>query len=171
MLVPKTQKNIPRFKWLSKNWWLNLYRNCIHQDGSPKRFIISCCVGVYIAFCPFIGFHTLMVLIVAWLFSLNILVLFSVSCLINNPWTMVPVYATDYMVGDWLLHMLGVDGMSLNPGWLTFLNNYMTNYIGAGVSLWSFLIGGNALGLFFALFVYLVLSHLVPLYYFKKKLL
>ena len=81
----------------------------MQKEKCPKKLIFSSCVGVYVAFSPFIFFHTVMILLFGWLFALNIPVMFAVSWFINNPYTMVPVYALDCLFGDWLFAFLGID--------------------------------------------------------------
>ena len=100
-----------------------------------------------------------MVFVLGWLFTLNCAVLLTVSCLVNNPWTMVPIYATDYLVGDWLLGFFGINGMNWNPAWVSYFNTFLTTHVGInGVSLWSFLIGGNLLGLCISGMLYPILK-------------
>ena len=116
----------------------------------------SFCVGIFIAFSPFIGFHTIMKIVFSWLFRLNMATVFAISCLINNPWTMIPVYSVGYFFGEFLLHTLcGFDTIGSNPTWMTAFNETLTFYIGLPkISLWSFLLGGNLLGIILALALY-----------------
>lgn len=55
-------------------------------------------VGVFIAFSPTYGLHTLSALFCAWAFRLNVIALFAGS-LINNPWTFVPILAATFWTG------------------------------------------------------------------------
>ncbi len=59
------------------------------KDRSPAKLAAAFCMGVYIAFSPFPGFHTAMVFVLSWMCHLNVGVVFASSCVINNPWTMV----------------------------------------------------------------------------------
>jgi len=133
------------------------------KERSPNKLALSFCVGIYIAFCPFIGFHTLMTFALAWLLRLNFLAIWVGSHIINNPWTMIPVYATGYWFGDWLLNdMFGFDMLALNPYWMSTINNVLTHYVGIHhVSLWSFLIGGNILGLLASLLLYPIIKRVL----------
>jgi hypothetical protein len=69
---------------------------------------------------------------------------------------MIPVYSSGYFVGEWILSgWLGLDTMALNPQWMSSLNESLYSIIGTkGVSCWSFLIGGNLLGLVVAGMLY-----------------
>ncbi len=113
---------------------------------SPAKLTASCCIGMYIAFSPFPGLHMVMVLVSSWLFTLNFPVVFMVAT-INNPWTMIPFFSLDYMVGYWLVHQL----LGIDPSWVISLEKIF----GSGkICLWSFLVGGNVLGILSALLLY-----------------
>lgn len=132
------------------------------KERSPRVLALSFCVGFYIAFSPFPGFHTWMVFASAWFFSLNLGVIFAVSCAINNPWTMMPVYVIDYLFGELLLgRILHLNVGSWNPSWMGTLNTWLASYIGqSNISLWSFLIGGNILGIGGAVILYPIVKRL-----------
>ncbi len=133
----------------------NFFSSLLAKETCPNKLTLSVCVGVYIAFSPFIGFHTLMVFLFGWLFALNTAILFVVSVLINNPWTMIPVYGSGYVFGNWLFGTCGIKSVDFNPEWMIQLNVFLQNHINIPhLSLWSFLIGGNLLGLAFGVIVY-----------------
>lgn len=137
----------------------------LKRERCPRKLSFSVAVSVFIAFSPFVGLHTVMALIFSWVFALNIGLLLVISNSINNPWTMLPIYATDHVVGDNLLSYLGIDGMQLNPSWLSSINHWLANHTGiSGVSVGSFLIGGNILGFILALCVYLVVRWYLLMY-------
>lgn len=140
----------------------NFLKNLALKERCPKKLALSFCMGVYIAFSPFPGLHTAMVFAFSWLFRLNWAVVLSSSCLINSPWTMVPIYATDYMVGNWLCgQMFGCDMLTYNPSWMNWINQHVSHYAGMGnICLSSFLIGGNVLGVGFALLLYVPMKYL-----------
>lgn len=131
-------------------------------ERSPRKAALSFALGVFIAFSPFVGFHTAMVFLFAWLFALNAALLFAVSILLNNPWTMVPIYATGHVVGDHIFYWLGIDAMYMNPSWVSSINNFITRHTGmSGISFWAFMIGGHLLGLLLSIVVYFVVHHIV----------
>ena len=66
-------------------------RGVFHLHDSPNRIALAFAVGVFIAFSPIIGLHTISVFVFAWMFRLSKVVVFSAAC-INNPWTIVPLY-------------------------------------------------------------------------------
>jgi len=74
---------------------LDHIRDRIHSllklSDPPHRLALAFGVGVFIAFSPTIGLHTLSVFAVAWAFRLNTVVILT-AAFINNPWTIVPMY-------------------------------------------------------------------------------
>lgn len=127
----------------------------LFRTTSSTWLAVSCCVGVYIAFCPWVGFHTILVLASAWFFPLHGAVMLAVSCCINNPWTMIPVYSLDYLFGQWIIKFLWEGSTLANPVWLTLINTKLSHYVGLPhFSLWTFLIGGNLLGIVAGVMLY-----------------
>jgi len=129
------------------------------KERSPRKLTLSCCLGIYIAFSPYVCFHTVMIFFFSWLFRLNCAITLSSSYLINNPWTMIPVYVLDYLFGNWFLKTtFGYDSMTINPLWMDWINTQLTYYTGLkGISFWAFMVGGNLLGIIFSAILYPVL--------------
>ena len=73
-------------------------RRILHLDESPRRTALAFAVGVFIAFSPTYGFHTISVFVVAWAFRLNVAAVLAGS-LINNPWTVVPILGATMWTG------------------------------------------------------------------------
>ena len=126
------------------------------QERSSSKLALSCATGIFIAFSPFMGFHTVMTFLFSWLMGLNLAATFAVSCLVNNPWTMIPIYSADYFFGQMIMTgFFKVDTISLNPLWMNWVNDLLAKYCGVSeISFWSFMIGGNILGLILACIVY-----------------
>jgi uncharacterized protein len=74
----------------------------LHLDDPPWRVALALAVGVFISFTPFLGFQTLLALLVAAVFRMNAAVLVTGTWL-NLPWFMPFVYAGALKVGAWLL--------------------------------------------------------------------
>lgn len=79
-----------------------LLKQVLHLQESPHRTALAFAVGSAIAFCPFYGFHMVMVGVCSWAFKLNFIALLA-GALINNPWTIVPVLGATYWTGAVLL--------------------------------------------------------------------
>ena len=121
-------------------------RTALSSGVSSHKLTMSFCVGLYIAASPFIGLHFVMIVAVVWLFGLNFPVTF-VTASLNNPWTMIPYYSAGYFLGYAILHHV----LGLNPSWIISLEKVF----GSGyICVWSFLLGGNVLGVLCALIGY-----------------
>lgn len=70
----------------------------LHLHESPHRTALAFSVGVFIAFSPTYGLHTLSVVFCTWAFRLNGVALLAGS-LINNPWTVLPVVGATFWTG------------------------------------------------------------------------
>lgn len=126
-----------------------LFYKAVTSNGSPAKLAASFSTGLFIAFSPFPGGHTIIMLAANWLFRLNFPILFFATS-INNPWTMVPFYAFDYSFGYWFTHSF----LGLSPSWVISLEKIF----GSGkICLWSFFIGGHVLGIIAALSSYPVM--------------
>ncbi len=119
---------------------LERIRNIFRLDGSPHQLATAFAVGIFIAFSPTIGLHTVSCLLFAWAFRLSKLVVFT-AAFINNPWTIVPMYSFCLWFG------MKITGASIEPAisWneVTFWNIYelLTPY------LWPFVAGTFVVGL------------------------
>jgi len=79
--------------------WLDVL---LHIHDSPQRTAAAYALGVFFGFSPFLGFHTVLALALAFLFGLNrVAVLVGVYS--NLPWIMAPYYTLVTMVGGKLL--------------------------------------------------------------------
>jgi len=63
----------------------------IKLDDPPHKLALAFALGIFIAFSPIFGLHIVSCLILAWVFRLSKIVILTAS-LINNPWTIVPLY-------------------------------------------------------------------------------
>jgi uncharacterized protein len=79
------------------------FRRLLALDDPPERTALAFAVGVFIAFSPFLGLHTLLATLVAFLFRFNKLAIYT-GTFINNPFvTLVPITLASYGVGARLL--------------------------------------------------------------------
>ncbi|MFA6263513.1 MAG: DUF2062 domain-containing protein [Candidatus Babeliales bacterium] len=122
------------------------FQNALLSGCTPQRLTLSCCLGLYIAFSPFPGVHTIIMLACNYFFNLHFPTLL-IATSINNPWTMIPFYLFDYNFGYWFVHSL--------MGWQPSLVFSLTKIFGSTkICIWSFLIGGNVAGIAVALVSY-----------------
>ena len=123
-------------------------RSLFQLNESPNELALAFALGVFIAFTPTIGLHTISCLFFAWMFRLNKLVVFTAAFL-NNPWTMVPLYGFCLWFG---IKLTGLSVDTPNIAWraLTFSNAYdiLRPY------LWPFVAGTVVVGAVAAIFSY-----------------
>ena len=80
----------------------SLLKQVLHLRESPQRTALAFAIGVFIAFSPAYGLHTVMVLLCTWALGLNFFALMA-GAFVNNPWTLVPILGATYWVGALLL--------------------------------------------------------------------
>lgn len=78
----------------------------LHLHDSDERTSFSFALGVFFGFSPFIGFHTILALIFAFVFRLNRVAIL-VGVYINTPWTLVPVAIASTSLGYRVLGYAG----------------------------------------------------------------
>ncbi|HEX8503036.1 MAG TPA: DUF2062 domain-containing protein [Pyrinomonadaceae bacterium] len=78
-------------------------RRLLALDDPPERTALAFSVGVFIAFSPFLGLHTIMATVLAFLFRFNKVAIYT-GTFVNNPFlTLVPIILASYAVGAFLL--------------------------------------------------------------------
>lgn len=99
-------------------------RRLLAIDDPPERTALAFSIGVFIAFSPFLGLHTIAATAIAFAFRFNKIAIYA-GTFINNPFlTLVPILLLSYATGALLLgRPLGLppDSMELlrNPHLLT----------------------------------------------------
>ena len=79
--------------------WLD---TLLHVADTPERTAAAFAMGVFFGFSPFLGFHTVLAIIAAFLFNLNrVAALLGVYS--NLPWIIAPYYAIVTMIGATLI--------------------------------------------------------------------
>ena len=79
------------------------FRRLLAIDDPPERTAFAFSIGVFIAFSPFLGLHTILATLIAFLFRFNKVAIYS-GTFINNPFlTLVPIIIASYGVGALLL--------------------------------------------------------------------
>jgi uncharacterized protein (DUF2062 family) len=131
----------------------------LHVEDTPHRIGLAFGVGVFIAFSPLLGIHTLMALGVAFAFRLSRAAIL-VGAYINNPWTLAPLYMAGTLLG---CALLGIPSEGLSQinwqlhGW-EFLNSLIVHL---RPYLWPFVIGNTLLGTLGGLLGYFVLREIL----------
>lgn len=140
-----------------------LLQKIVQHEPDPIKLNRSIAIGIFMAFTPYLGLQTWIGIALAYFTRSNIAVVTIVLYAVNNPWTMIPIAALDYMVGRLVTEsLLGFDLLPYNPLWMNWVNSkigFLTNYLGIEqISLWCFLIGGTILALIAGIISYFALK-------------
>jgi len=80
----------------------DLIKKLLHIEDTPERTALAYAIGIFLGFSPFLGFHTLAGLAIAFLLGLNrVAILLGVWT--NTPWWIVPYYMGATWVGMWVI--------------------------------------------------------------------
>ena len=79
------------------------FRRLLAIDDPPERTALAFSIGVFIAFSPFLGLHTILATLLAFLFRFNKIAIYT-GTFVNNPFlTLVPIILGSYGVGAFIL--------------------------------------------------------------------
>jgi len=78
-------------------------REIVKLNDPPHKLALAFAIGVFVAFSPWIGLHIISCLFFAWIFRVSRFVVLTAT-FVNNPWTMVPIYAFNLWLG---VHITG----------------------------------------------------------------
>ncbi|MEW6409298.1 MAG: DUF2062 domain-containing protein [Nitrospirota bacterium] len=73
-------------------------RSILSIKESPHRIAASFAIGVFVAFTPSYGLHTISAILLSWAFRLNKVVTLT-GTLVNNPWTIAFIYGPSLWLG------------------------------------------------------------------------
>lgn len=78
-------------------------RRLLAIDDPPERTALAFSIGVFIAFSPFLGLHTIMATALAFLFRFNKVAIYT-GTFVNNPFlTLVPIILASYAIGAFVM--------------------------------------------------------------------
>jgi len=144
---------------------IRLLLDLMGRVDRPERVAAALALGVGVGLSPFIGFHFILAVVLAWIFRLHKLdtVLGSFA---GNPWTLPPVYAAGYRLGRILL---GFPPVRVPPlRWERILHHdFWVAFREPGFSprLASFLVGTTILALVAAFVTYFFARGFLRLYH------
>ena len=130
----------------------SMIRMLLGSSDDPATIARGFAVGIFVAFSPFLGLHTVLAISLAFLIRGNRLASLLASW-ICNPLTMIPILYFDFKVGEILLSTS-----------LPFPHNIHTfkDIIHAGGQIaWPLLVGGHLIGLVLALASFPIIHFLV----------
>lgn len=141
------------------------FRRLLALDDPPERTALAFSVGVFIAFSPFLGLHTIMATVLAFAFRFNKVAIYS-GTFVNNPFlTLVPIILASYAVGALVTGRplsLPADGVALLSDPHPLDANYWRAVFARGWDvLLPFAIGGTLLSVVCSAAAYPVTLHLL----------
>ena len=126
------------------------FRRLLAIDDPPERTALAFSIGVFIAFSPFLGLHTIMATVVAFAFRFNKIAIYT-GTFINNPiLTLVPIIIISYAVGAFILGRplsIPEEGVELLRDPHLFSGDYYRRLFVQSWNniVWPFAIGGTVL--------------------------
>jgi uncharacterized protein (DUF2062 family) len=116
----------------------------LHLDDTPRRIALAFGIGVYIAFHPLFGLHTVMALLIAFAFGLSRAAIIA-GIYVNNPWTMAPMYIAGTSLGCLILGV-PMDALGEIEWDLDNREFYHLLIVSLRPYLWPFVVGNTLLG-------------------------
>jgi hypothetical protein len=141
------------------------FRRLLALDDPPERTALAFSIGVFIAFSPFLGLHTILATLIAFLFRFNKLAIYAGTFLNNPLLTLVPIIIASYATGAFLLGRplrISDSGIALlrQPHFLT-ADYYRRLFHESRDIVWPFTVGGMTLSVICSLIAYPVTSSLL----------
>ncbi len=127
----------------------------LEVKDTPHRISMAFAVGIFIGMSPLFGVHTLLGLLVAYVFRLNKLTTI-VGVYITNPWTIIPIYTFSTWVGA---RCLGVNNILPDVDWRNITFSALLNDFSP--LLMPFIVGTIIISFASAVMSYFIIYHLV----------
>ena len=134
------------------------FRRLLAIDDPPERTAFAFSIGVFIAFSPFLGLHTIMATVLAFAFRFNKIAIYT-GTFINNPFlTLVPIIIASYAIGAFVLGRpwrLPEEGLELLQNPQIFSGAYYRRiFVESWNIVWPFAVGGMVLSVVCSLLAY-----------------
>ena len=147
-------------------------RRLLAIDDPPERTALAFSIGVFIAFSPFLGLHTIMATAVAFIFRFNKIAIYT-GTFINNPFlTLIPIIIASYAIGAFCLgRPLAIpdEGVELltNPR-LFSSDYYQLLFVQSWNIVWPFSVGATVLSVVCSLLAYPLTLRTLRAYHRRK---
>jgi uncharacterized protein len=134
------------------------FRRLLAIDDPPERTALAFSLGVFIAFSPFLGLHTIMATVLAFVFRFNKIAIYT-GTFINNPiFTLVPIIIASYAVGAFVLGRplrIPDEGLALLKNPHIFSGDYYRRiFVQSWDIVWPFAVGGMVLSVVCSVLAY-----------------
>ena len=149
------------------------FRRLLAIDDPPERTALAFSIGVFIAFSPFLGLHTIMATALAFLFRFNKIAIYT-GTFINNPFlTLVPIIIASYTVGAFILGKplrIPDEGLELLKNPRLFSGDYYKLlFVQSWNIVWPFSVGGMVLSVVCSAIAYPLTLRALRAYRARKK--
>ncbi len=134
------------------------FRRLLAIDDPPERTALAFSIGIFIAFSPFLGLHTIMATVVAFAFRFNKIAIYT-GTFINNPiLTLVPIIIVSYAVGAFILGRpvdIPEEGVELLKNPQLFSGDYYKRlFVQSWGIVWPFAVGATVLSVVCSVLAY-----------------
>jgi uncharacterized protein (DUF2062 family) len=134
------------------------FRRLLAIDDPPERTALAFSIGVFIAFSPFLGLHTIVATALAFIFRFNKIAIYT-GTFINNPFlTLVPIIVSSYAIGAFILGRplrIPDEGLELLKNPRVFSGEYYRLlFVQSWNIVWPFSVGGMVLSVVCSLIAY-----------------
>lgn len=148
-----------RRRALLGGWLRRTVGQLLQLNDTPHRIALAFGMGVWLAFSPLLGLHTVLALLIAYLFRLNRAALL-VGVYVNNPWTLAPLYMAGTVLG---CEIFGVstEGLEAIDFRLHGRAFYRALVDGLRPYVWPFVLGNTLLGVLGGIVSYVVLREVL----------
>ena len=134
------------------------FRRLLAIDDPPERTALAFSIGVFIAFSPLLGLHTILATVIAFLFRFNKIAIYT-GTFVNNPiLTLVPIIIASYAIGAFILgRPLSIpdEGLELLKNPRLFSGDYyQLLFVQSWGIVWPFAVGAMVLSVVCSLLAY-----------------
>ena len=134
------------------------FRRLLAIDDPPERTALAFSIGVFIGFSPFLGLHTILATLLAFLFRFNKIAIYT-GTFINNPFlTLVPIIIASYAIGAFILGRplrIPDEGLELLKHPRLFTGDYYRLiFVQSSSIVWTFAVGAMVLSVICSLLAY-----------------
>jgi uncharacterized protein (DUF2062 family) len=149
------------------------FRRLLAIDDPPERTALAFSIGVFIAFSPFLGLHTIMATAIAFLFRFNKIAIYT-GTFINNPFfTLVPIIIASYAVGAVVLGRpwhIPDEGLELLKNPDLFSGDYYRRiFVESWNIVWPFSVGATVLSVVCSVLAYPITLRALRAYQRRKE--
>lgn len=139
-------------------------KSVLRMNGKPEDIALAVATGVFVAFFPILGTHTVLALGLSWFFGVSPVITLAAT-FVNNPWTFALIHGSGLYAGMLLMGRsiaeVNIDWSNLNPGMLMELVKLL---------FVPFMVGSLLLGLAGAVAGYVFMLKAVRIYRKRAKI-